>query len=116
MRIGPCASAKRPPASTPAAAMRAPSAFVIIREPPVEKSSPPPIAFAPLTCQGGARYTLSVMTRGALHGLVVLDLSSQLSGPYCAMLLGDLGADVIKVEHPVGGDHARLGAPHINGE
>src|SRR5439155_1587826 len=34
----------------------------------------------------------------------------------CAMLLGDLGADVIKVEHPVGGDHARLGAPHINGE
>ena len=53
---------------------------------------------------------------GALHGLVVLDLSSQLSGPYCAMLLGDLGADVIKVEHPVGGDHARLGAPHINGE
>src|SRR5256884_8900276 len=56
------------------------------------------------------------MMTGALHGLVVLDLSSQLSGPYCAMLLGDLGADVIKVEHPVGGDHARLGAPHINGE
>src|SRR5438034_7905404 len=35
---------------------------------------------------------------------------------YCAMLLGDLGADVIKVEHPVGGDPARLGAPHRGGE
>src|SRR5213080_4265441 len=56
------------------------------------------------------------MTAGALDGLRVLDLSNQLSGPYCAMLLGDLGADVIKVEHPVGGDNARQGAPHVNGE
>src|SRR2546430_4426192 len=56
------------------------------------------------------------MTTGALDGLRVLDLSNQLSGPYCAMLLGDLGADVIKVEHPVGGDNARQGAPHVNGE
>ena len=56
------------------------------------------------------------MTTGALDGLRVLDLSNQLSGPFCAMLLGDLGADVIKVEHPVGGDNARLGAPHVNGE
>src|SRR2546421_5799057 len=52
----------------------------------------------------------------ALDGLRVLDLSSQLPGPYCAMLLGDLGAEVIKVEHPVGGDNARQGAPHVNGE
>ena len=52
----------------------------------------------------------------ALAGLRVLDLSSQLSGPYCAMLLGDLGADVVKVEHPAGGDAARLGAPHVGGE
>src|SRR5437870_2395780 len=56
------------------------------------------------------------MTTGALDGLRVLALSNQLSGPYCAMLLGDLGADVIKVEHPVGGDNARQGAPHVNGE
>ncbi len=53
---------------------------------------------------------------GALDGLRVLDLSNQLSGPYCAMLLGDLGADVIKVEHPRGGDNARAGAPHVGGE
>src|SRR2546426_185405 len=39
------------------------------------------------------------MTAGALDGLRVLDLSNQLSGPYCAMLLGDLGADVLHLDH-----------------
>ena len=43
---------------------------------------------------------------GALQRLTVVDLSSHLSGPYCAMLLADQGADVIKVEKP-GGDEAR---------
>jgi crotonobetainyl-CoA:carnitine CoA-transferase CaiB-like acyl-CoA transferase len=56
------------------------------------------------------------MTADALAGLRVLELSNQLSGPYCAMLLGDLGADVIKVEHPDGGDSARLMGPKIHGE
>jgi crotonobetainyl-CoA:carnitine CoA-transferase CaiB-like acyl-CoA transferase len=49
-------------------------------------------------------------------GLHVLDLTSQLAGPYCAMLLGDLGADVVKVERPEQGDEARAGAPHVAGE
>lgn len=56
------------------------------------------------------------MSTGALDGLRVLDLSSQLSGPYCAMLLGDLGADVVKVERPGSGDDARVMAPFVAGE
>src|SRR3989442_1749911 len=52
----------------------------------------------------------------ALDGLRVLDLTSQLSGPYCAMLLGDLGADVIKIERPGVGDDARAVSPKIKGE
>jgi crotonobetainyl-CoA:carnitine CoA-transferase CaiB-like acyl-CoA transferase len=53
---------------------------------------------------------------GSLHGLKVLDLSSHLSGPYCAMLLADHGADVIKIEKPKGGDEARGMPPYVAGE
>jgi crotonobetainyl-CoA:carnitine CoA-transferase CaiB-like acyl-CoA transferase len=53
---------------------------------------------------------------GALQGLLVVDLTSHLSGPYCAMLLADHGADVIKVERPDGGDEARQMPPFVGGE
>ena len=53
---------------------------------------------------------------GALAGLRVIDLSGHLSGPFCAMQLGDMGADVIKVEKPEGGDEARRMPPFVNGE
>jgi len=52
----------------------------------------------------------------SLDGLRVLDLTSYLSGPYCAMLLGDHGADVIKVERPQGGDDVRGNPPFHAGQ
>lgn len=51
----------------------------------------------------------------ALDGLRVIDLSRVLGGPYCAQLLGDHGADVIKVEPPAGDETRGWGAPLING-
>ena len=48
---------------------------------------------------------------GPLAGAHVLDLSRVLAGPYAAMILGDLGADVIKVEQPGSGDDTRLWGP-----
>ena len=50
-----------------------------------------------------------------LEGLRVLDLSRILAGPFCTMMLGDMGAEIIKVEHPKGGDDTRSWPPFYEG-
>src|SRR5689334_11024797 len=53
---------------------------------------------------------------GALAEIRVVDLSRYIAGPYCAMLLGDMGADVVKVEPPGRGEHSRGFGPFVEGE
>jgi CoA:oxalate CoA-transferase len=53
---------------------------------------------------------------GPLSDIVVIDLTRVLAGPFCTLLLSDLGARVIKVENPEGGDDSRHYGPFINGK
>src|SRR2546430_7772289 len=54
-------------------------------------------------------------TKGPLSGVVVVDLSRILAGPYCTLLMAEMGARVIKVEPTKGGDDARAYGPFVNG-
>src|SRR5262245_13132398 len=57
------------------------------------------------------------MADAPLSGITIVDLSRILSGPYCTMLAADMGARVIKIEHPDRGDDTRgWGPPFVEGE
>ena len=60
--------------------------------------------------------TTPASNASSLSGIKVLDLSRFIAGPHCAMLLGDLGADVVKVERTLAGDDTRSLGPYIAGE
>lgn len=53
---------------------------------------------------------------GVLSGIKVLEFTQGLSGPYCTMVLGDMGAEIIKIEKPQKGDDSRAFGPFINDE
>ena len=60
--------------------------------------------------------TIAPPTDGPLAGVRVLDLSRVLAGPYCSMILADMGADIVKVENPQGGDITRAWGPPWAGD
>ena len=73
---------------------------------------PPSTGARPFPRAAPARAAMSL----SLEGLRVIDLSRVLAGPFCSALLGDMGADVIKVEDTGAGDESRTWPPHKDGE
>src|SRR3954467_11829202 len=60
-------------------------------------------------------YVLA-MSESALAGLRVVEVGNFMAAPFCTLQLADLGADVVKVENPDGGDGVRATAPFLDGE
>src|SRR6202167_2670621 len=65
---------------------------------------------------GSVKGIYGMAQPGPLSGITIVDLSRILAGPYCTLLMAELGARVIKVEAPNGGDDARQYGPFTNGK
>src|SRR5882757_6507346 len=67
------------------------------------------LCFDPISCSKESGLTSSA----PLNGTVVIEIGHSVSAPFAGLVLAQLGADVIKVEHPEGGDHARRWGPPL---
>src|SRR5437879_7411059 len=69
-----------------------------------------------LRAKPGTRLSAFDMEKPPLVDVRVLEVGNYIAGPFCGMQLADLGAEVIKIEQPDGGDQVRLAGPFVQGE
>src|SRR6266849_5716346 len=95
------------------AASRCPRCDMLVAPAAPATASTPSRAASP---SGSGRGGIVPRADRPLSGVSVLDLTRVLAGPFCSMILGDMGAEVIKIEEPGKGDDTRSWPPFLGGE